>query len=310
MCSGVSGVTRLVYGLKLRGQSVTVTVIHLPATHVRSDRISDDPGLSNLACRILPAILKRRCVGTARAISERYDVSKDTANKALRNLVTRGYLKRWNRSAGRDTWVHFVVATDEPFAWEIDPALAAHIVHTEDQAMARARATAEPLEPLLTVPAPRPAEPTPPDADDESSQVTSRPGSSAPKNQDATNRGTTGVKTPPYPRSGSLVPKVVPRGSRYQVRMLRKLARIPREHEQHLHTAIAMLDPIGFAPLVRMKFATTLVAALAAGYTHSYLSSVLSDKLGNARDVHRVVRWRLDNLAAALVEQGALVVGG
>lgn len=283
----------------------TVVHRHLPAGFPRTARINDHPALSDFALRILPSMLAGDVEPTGEAVRARYHTGRFKAYAALRNLEQWGFLHRWRRSIGRDTFLHFAVVTDEPFAWDADPALAARMIHLEDQAVARARDELV-LDPARPVPPPAELSTGAVTSDnDVISQVNSCAGGSQTINSQTTMKDSSGgIFTPMPPRGG----QPVHRGRRvrdYAERILLRLRSIPAELEPYTANALALLAGLQMAPADRARHACTVAAALASGRSLGQMTAYLTDDLASARDRKAVINWRLRTLARTLESEGA-----
>lgn len=282
---------------------------HLPTGYPRTLRCNDG-ALSHLAYRCLPPLLSGDLDPTARAVAERFECNKDTAAKALRSLEVCGYLRRWRTSIGRNAWLHYAIVTDEPYAWEVDPAFAAQVVHWQDQKTAAFRdrhgyaLDADPVGPPPPVPQPRPvADDPPPETTSDSvasPQVNSCPTSSDPKDSDIPIKDSLQESPPPSPPSRG---QVIHSPRRQRDPVLRSIRRSLTEHpelEPHLPAALAVLEGLRFSPPDRARGARVLATALRQGYTMSSVITWLTSHLGTARNREIVQKWRINQLAGVV----------
>ena len=284
-------------------------MVHLPAGYPRTLRCNDG-ALSHLAYRCLPVLLSGDLTPTARAVAERFGCNKDTACKALRSLETCGYLRRWRVSAGRNTWLHFAVVTDESYDWELDPRLEARITEWQERTFSafldRHHLAAEEAAPAVPSPAARPAPAAPETSASEqvfapsaSEQVSSCPGSSDPTDSDIPRKNPSLGSSPPKPPKRAQVIHRRQRRDPVERAVRRCLSQHP-ELEPHLPNALATLEGLRFPPRDRVKGARVLAMALARGYSLSWLISWLTERLSSARSRQVVQKWRVDRLAVAL----------
>lgn len=270
---------------------------HLPAGFPRVRRNLGGV-LTDLAYRALDALLSDFVKPTARALAEFFERNKDTGSKTLRNLEMCGYVRRWKRSAGRGAWLNFAVITDEPFAWEHDPALAARMAEMEMRVLTGFQDEHR-IEPHEADPMPPPTEQAPPE---ESPQVNSCPGSSDPTDSDTPNTGFSREENPLPPNCGKTVHKR--RGRRKRATdpasfLERTLRRSP-ELRPHIPDALAILHGLGYAPPDRVKAAPVLARALLCGLTTKEVISWMTERWDNVRNETALRNWRVNQLALSL----------
>jgi hypothetical protein len=265
----------------------TVTVIpHLPQRRVRHLRNNLSTLVTDFGLRVFEAISRGKCTPTVRSVVAYYrdargKCSKDLAQKALKSLEKAGLLRRWRRSAGKNSFVHFAVVTDEHFAWDHDATLMARISKVETETVARAReALAEdevaypelPMAPEVTAP--------------ETSQSGSCPGS-----QDVTDKSTSMLKKD---LSGS------PVHNRYERRLM-SLMRVPAHLETHMFPAMELLHGLEVkSPLDRAFYGRSIAEFLAGGGTLGAMTEFLTVGMETARSRRAVLRHRLERLRASL----------
>lgn len=266
---------------------------------------------------------------TADALAVYFNWGRNKANGVLQLLTDLGYLHRWRRSAGRDRLLNFAVVTDEPFAWHTDDALAARMVHIEDQALAADRnrrrrgldpftpTPTEPVDsPMVTEPAPELSTGSVTSEDTVSTQVVSG-ASVSDTNPGATPKEISSQEIfTPNPRCGQPsraghVPEQPhedrhedrhaqrhPRGH-YITTLIRGLSRDP-ELAPHLPAALAILHGLEFTHLERLRHARTVATALRQGHSEGDVIRYFTDSLGSARSVRAVLRYRLAQLPLSL----------
>lgn len=280
---------------------------HFPEGFARTRR-NLDGALTDFAYRAFDAICARLVEPTARALKEFFERNKDTANKALRLLEdVCGYVHRWKKSGGGGAWLNFAIVTDEPYAWERNPAVRAKMADLEQRALARFqdRHRIEPHEaapppPEPTGPAPAHESPYEPPAH-ESVQVSSCPDSSDPTFSDTPNRYSSRENSPLPPDGGQVVHKPSKLGRQDNpARVLDRVLRAEPELEPHLPPALALLHALDYPPLPRARGAVVLARALRSGRTLDSLITWLTVGFDGARDEQRVRNWRIDQLAVAM----------
>ncbi len=273
-------------------RALTQVIRHIPMGYVRTKLLNAHPALGDLAFRCLEPLLDGELRPTCREVAERFRVNKDTASKALRQLVTYGYLLYKRRSAGNRRWVHIYLVTDEPWAWRIDDDLAARFEATLNAALDRAAelSTADQTSYNGVI-----------------TQVESCPEPSDPTEPDGTNlfipRGGNTPKAPSVDRS---VHRRAPRD--YTHRVARALGRIPAPLQAHTHRALALLEALGFPPMLRVRYLPVIASALNSGAEMGALQKRLTKDLDSARNVQATIGWRIHTqLADELTKAGQLI---
>jgi hypothetical protein len=282
---------------------------HFPKGYPRTQHVMQDPRLKARDKHYWRLIVEKQVHPTAEALAAFDGCNKDTAAASLRRLEEAGYCKRWMRSGGHKIPLNLRVFFDHPDAYGAamrgeDLALAAKIIHWEEQVVAAARdtVTGETWDNDPQVPPPRRSDPelsTGPltSEDSEFPQVNSQLGLSEPKNPDATNSLSSREVTPPTP---SQCEQTTHKADRY-TRRLTKLLTLSPELDTWVPSALAILGALDWlTPMERARHAGVVAEALRSGIPAGDLVRRFASGMESARDWPAVTATRVRRLAHVL----------